>query len=91
MGLSPQEALENRDDPASSGLRADRAFLARVHPDDAGVLVDPLDEASIADGLRRAAELPRPNQAARAAAALHDVTLQAARIEEILARAVRGA
>ena len=59
-------------------------------PPEAGVLVDPLDEASIADGLRRAAELPRPNQAAREAAARHDVTLQAARVEEILARAVRG-
>ena len=59
-------------------------------PNEAGFLVDPLDETSIVNGLRRAAELPRPNQAARAAAALHDVTLQAARIEEILARAVRG-
>jgi glycosyltransferase involved in cell wall biosynthesis len=56
----------------------------------AGVLVDPEDEAVIADGLRRAAELPTPNREARAAAAAHDVNLQAARIEEILGQAVRG-
>jgi glycosyltransferase involved in cell wall biosynthesis len=57
---------------------------------DAGVLVDPTSEESIADGLRRAAQLPRPNHAARAAAAAHDVNEQARRVEEILARAGRG-
>jgi glycosyltransferase involved in cell wall biosynthesis len=59
-------------------------------PAEAGVLVDPLDEASIADGLRRAAELPSPNPAARAAAELHDVNEQARRLETILERAARG-
>jgi glycosyltransferase involved in cell wall biosynthesis len=58
--------------------------------DDAGVLVDPLDESSIANGLRAAAQLPRPNPAARAAAASHDVNEQARRVEEILSRAARG-
>jgi glycosyltransferase involved in cell wall biosynthesis len=58
--------------------------------DEAGVLVDPLDESSIADGLRTAAQLPRPNPAARAAAASHDVNEQARRVEEILLRAARG-
>ena len=58
-------------------------------PPGAGVLVDPLDEASIADGLERAAALPRPNEAARAAAAEHDVRTQAARIEAVFERAVR--
>ncbi len=57
---------------------------------EAGVLVDPEDEGSIAAGLRAAAGLPRPNQAARAAAAEHDVNEQARRVEEILERAVRG-
>ena len=57
---------------------------------DAGVLVEPTSEESIADGLRRAAGLPRPNHAARAAAAAHDVNEQARRVEEILARAARG-
>ena len=56
-------------------------------PPEAGVLVDPLDLDSIADGLRRAAILARPNDAARAAAAAHDVRRQAERIESILDRA----
>jgi glycosyltransferase involved in cell wall biosynthesis len=55
----------------------------------AGVLVDPLDVAGIADGLAQAAALPVPNDAARAAAAAHDVTRQAERIEAILERAAR--
>jgi glycosyltransferase involved in cell wall biosynthesis len=54
---------------------------------DAGVLVDPLDVDALADALRRTATLPRPNEAARAAAATHDVRLQAERIEAILSRA----
>ncbi len=58
-------------------------------PPAAGVLVDPNDEGSILDGLRPAAELPSPNTAARAAAAEHDVTLQAQRVEEILTAAVQ--
>jgi glycosyltransferase involved in cell wall biosynthesis len=57
---------------------------------EAGVLVDPADEASIAAGLERAAALPRPNLAAREAAAKHDVRRQAERIEAILVRAARG-
>ncbi len=56
----------------------------------AGVLVDPESENSILDGLRRAAELPCPNDAAREAAAAHDVRRQAERVEEILRRAARG-
>ncbi|MGZ4332771.1 MAG: glycosyltransferase, partial [Gaiellaceae bacterium] len=54
---------------------------------DAGVLVDPLDTAEIARALGVAAALPSPNEAARAAAAEHDVRRQAARVEEILLRA----
>ncbi len=56
-------------------------------PAEAGSLVDPEDDDSILEGLRRAAALPRPNVAARAAAAAHDVELQAQRIEEILVAA----
>jgi glycosyltransferase involved in cell wall biosynthesis len=51
---------------------------------DAGVLVDPLDTAAIADGLRRAAALPSPNPAAREAAAPHDARLQAQRMAAVL-------
>jgi glycosyltransferase involved in cell wall biosynthesis len=52
---------------------------------EAGVLVDPTDQDSIRLGLERAAALPRPNPAARAAAQLHDVRLQAGRLEGCLA------
>ena len=58
-------------------------------PPAAGVLVDPDDEAGLTEGLRAAAALPVPNEAARAAAEKHDVRLQATRVEEILERAVR--
>ena len=50
-----------------------------------GVLVDPGSVASIAAGLRAAADLPRPNPAARAIAAEHDVVKQAARVARLLA------
>jgi hypothetical protein len=48
-----------------------------------------MDEADIAAGLRRAASLPVPNPAARAAAERHDVREQACRVEAILERAFR--
>ena len=60
-------------------------------PPDAGVLVDPLDVDAIAGGMRSAAVFPRPNEAARAAAAEHDVRRQAEKIEAILMRAASGA
>ncbi|MGI8606938.1 MAG: glycosyltransferase [Gaiellaceae bacterium] len=56
---------------------------------ESGVLVDPLSVEAIADGLRRAAALPRPNHAARTAASAHDVLLQAERIEAVLERAAK--
>ena len=49
--------------------------------------VDPLDVDGLADALRGAAALPRPNEAARAAATAHDVRRQAERIEAILSAA----
>jgi glycosyltransferase involved in cell wall biosynthesis len=57
--------------------------------DDAGVLVDPLDEDALVEALRSAARLPTPNAAARAAAEEHDVRQQARRVEELLLRAAR--
>ena len=56
---------------------------------EAGVLVDPLDTSEIARGMKEAAALPAPNEAARAAAAEHDVRRQAERLETILLRAAR--
>lgn len=57
----------------------------------AGVLVDPMSVDSIAAGLEQALGLPRPNTAARAAAAEHDVHKQAKRIAGVLERAVARA
>ena len=54
---------------------------------EAGVLVDPDDTEALAAALARAAELPSPNPAARAAAAEHDVRRQAARMATVLERA----
>ena len=56
-------------------------------PDGAGVLVDPTDEDALVEALDAAASLPRPNDAARTAAARHDIRLQAARIEAVLEEA----
>ena len=56
---------------------------------EAGVLVDPDDVDALVGALERAAELPSPNQAAREAAAAHDVKHQAARMAEVLVRAAR--
>jgi glycosyltransferase involved in cell wall biosynthesis len=54
---------------------------------EAGILVDPLDVDALARALGQAAALPIPNEAARAAAAAHDVRRQAERVEAILQRA----
>ena len=59
-------------------------------PPEAGILVDPLDVDALARALEAAAAFPSPNEAARAAAAAHDVRLQAERVEEVLLRAARG-
>jgi glycosyltransferase involved in cell wall biosynthesis len=58
-------------------------------PPEAGILVDPLDGSALAQALEAASAFPSPNEAARAAAAGHDVRLQAERVEEVLLRAVR--
>jgi glycosyltransferase involved in cell wall biosynthesis len=58
-------------------------------PPEAGALVDPTDVDDIARGLRAAASLPCPNEAARAAAAEHDLRRQADRMEAILRQAAR--
>lgn len=57
----------------------------------AGVLVSPGDRAALTAALAQAAALPSPNPAARAAAAEHDVRIQAARMAAVLERAVAGA
>jgi D-inositol-3-phosphate glycosyltransferase len=59
-------------------------------PPEAGVLVDPVDEDALLEGLRTAAALPCPNPAARTAAEAHDVRRQAEKVEAILRRAAAG-
>jgi glycosyltransferase involved in cell wall biosynthesis len=78
------------------GMAAGRSVVAtrigappEFVPPGAGALVDPTDVEDIARGMRAAADLPRPNAAARAAAEEHDLRRQADRVEEILLRAVR--
>jgi glycosyltransferase involved in cell wall biosynthesis len=80
------------------GLAAGRPVVAtkvggppEFVPAEAGALVDPLDEDGILDGLRRAAALPCPNDAAVAAAREHDVERQAGKVEAILERAAGAA
>jgi len=51
---------------------------------EAGVLVDPHDDEALPAAMRRAAELPSPNPAARAAAAEHDVAKMADRMAAVL-------
>jgi glycosyltransferase involved in cell wall biosynthesis len=81
---------------ALEGLAAGRNVVATAVggppefvPAEAGVLVDPEDADALVAALRRAGAMPVPNEAARAAAAAHDVRLQAERVEEILEQAVR--
>ncbi len=57
--------------------------------DEAGVLVEPGDPEALRDALDRAARMPRPNPAARAAAEAHDVRRQSTKMEAVLDRAVQ--
>jgi glycosyltransferase involved in cell wall biosynthesis len=73
------------------GLASERSVVAtRVGgppefvPPEAGMLVDPTSVDAIEEGLRKAAALPSPNPAARAAVAEHDVRRQAERVERVL-------
>ncbi len=73
------------------GMASERSVVAtriggppEFVPPEAGVLVDPESVDSIESGLRAAAGLPSPNPAARAAAAKHDVKVEARRIGELL-------
>ncbi len=86
FGLATLEALACARSVVTTSVGGPPEFV----PPDAGVLVDPEDEDALAVALDTAAALPRPNPAARAAAELHDVRRQAARVEEILERVVRA-
>ena len=85
FGLATLEAMAAARSVVATRIGGPPEFV----PPDAGALVDPEDEDALARALDDAAALPRPNEAARRAAAPHDVRLQAAKVEEILRRAVR--
>jgi glycosyltransferase involved in cell wall biosynthesis len=86
FGLATLEAMAAGRTVVATSVGGPPEFVT----DDTGVLVDPEDEAALVEALARAASLPRPNLAAREAAAAHDVRTQAGRVEEILLRAARG-
>jgi len=85
LGQSLLEAMAGARSVVATRIGGPPEFV----PPEGGVLVDPTDLDSIERGLRAAASLPRPNEAARAAVEEHDVRRQAQRIEEILERAAR--
>jgi glycosyltransferase involved in cell wall biosynthesis len=85
FGLATLEAMASARSVVATTVGGPPEFV----PPEAGVLVDPLDEDALVAALARAAELPRPNLAAREAAEAHDVRRQAARVEEVLLRACR--
>ena len=86
FGLATLEAMASGRSVVATRVGGPPEFVA----DGVGLLVDPQDEDALVDALDRAASLPRPNLAARAAAGEHDVTRQAARVEAILERAAGG-
>jgi glycosyltransferase involved in cell wall biosynthesis len=86
FGLATLEGMASARSVVATRVGGPPEFV----PPDAGVLVDPEDDEALSAALAAAAALPRPNDAARRAAANHDVTRQAARVEELLVRAARG-
>ncbi len=86
FGLATLEAMASGRSVVATTFGGPPEFVTP----ESGVLVDPKDDHALIAALSRAAELPRPNLAARDAAASHDVKLQAARVEAILLRAARG-
>jgi glycosyltransferase involved in cell wall biosynthesis len=85
FGLATLEAMAAARSVVATHVGGPPEFVSP----ESGVLVDPNDEDALIAALDAAAGLPRPNLAAREAASAHDVSLQAARVEEILTRAAR--
>jgi glycosyltransferase involved in cell wall biosynthesis len=83
FGLATLEAMASARSVVATAVGGPPEFV----PAAAGALVDPLDDDGLTRALGAAAALPRPNAAARAAATAHDVRVQAARVESLLARA----
>jgi glycosyltransferase involved in cell wall biosynthesis len=83
FGLATLEALACGRPVVATAIGGPPEFV----PPGAGLLVDPTDDEALLAALRAAVELPRPNAAGIEAAGEHDIRRQAARVEELLARA----
>ena len=86
FGLATLEAMAGGRSVVATRIGGPPEFVTSH----SGVLVEPEDENALVDALEQAASFPRPNLAAREAAAAHGVKRQAARVEAILERAARG-
>jgi glycosyltransferase involved in cell wall biosynthesis len=86
FGLALLEAMASGRSVVGTRVGGHAEFV----PLEAGILVDPLDEEALAAALRDAASRPVPNEAARAAAARHDLSSRVDLVERILLRAARG-
>jgi len=92
--LCQPSQIEPFGQAALEGMAMERSVIATTNggppefvPPEAGVLVDPDDEAALPAALERAAAMPTPNHAAREAARLHDVGTEAAKMLAVLERA----
>jgi glycosyltransferase involved in cell wall biosynthesis len=86
FGLATLEAMAAGRSVVATSVGGPPEFVTA----DAGPLVDPGDDDALERALDEASRLPRPNEAARRAALVHDVRKQATRVEEVLERAARG-
>lgn len=86
FGLSTLEGMASARSVVATRVGGPPEFV----PPEAGVLITPGDDAELVAALETAANLPRPNLAAREAAKLHDMTVQAGRIELLLRNAVEA-
>ncbi|MGZ5358115.1 MAG: glycosyltransferase [Solirubrobacterales bacterium] len=84
FGQAPLEAMAMERTVVGTTVGGPPEFVTP----EAGVLVDPEDDEALQAALEKAAAMPAPNPAARAAAAAHDVKKQAARMAAILERAL---
>ncbi len=83
FGLSTLEGMASARSVVATRIGGPPEFV----PPEAGTLITPGDDTELVAALDAAARLPRPNLAARAAAAAHDVATQASRIEALLREA----
>jgi glycosyltransferase involved in cell wall biosynthesis len=84
FGQATLEALSMERTVLATTIGGPPEFVTR----DAGVLVDPYDTDALTAALAHAAALPAPNPAGREVAAEHDVRRQAARMADVLERAL---